>query len=218
MSTCGSVTSPATDQVAAHDMLRDWSASVRPRSDARSNQIEPCLSTRMMVPASPGEVEVVRAVFDGMSEESRRRRFLVSMPMMAPTVARALTAVDGVRHVAIVAQTAGDRPTPVGIGRYVVTAPGTAEISLAVIDSWHRRGVGRRLLRELARTALRSGITTFEGTLLADNVAVRALLESELHVRSWKPDGGVTSFIADLGPAQTMWKSAMPRVTAVSSA
>ncbi len=98
-----------------------------------------------------------------------------------------------------------------------MTTPGTAEVSIAVIDSWHRRGVGRRLLRELRASALRSGITAFEGTLLADNAAVRALLESELHMRSWQAGGGVTSFLADLGPARSTWNNATPRLKAVPS-
>ena len=75
-------------------------------------------------PLLPGEVEVQRQVFDGLSATSRTNRFLTSVDWLTSSMWRALDAIDGHDHVAWLASV-DERPA--GIGRFVRVAPCTAE-------------------------------------------------------------------------------------------
>src|SRR5262245_26447395 len=56
--------------------------------------------------------------------------------------------VDFVEHVALVAVVKeGGQPVIVGAGRYVVVAPGKAELAFAVIDQYQGQGIGAALMR-----------------------------------------------------------------------
>jgi len=64
----------------------------------------------------------------------------------------------------------GTRRDIVGIGRYVrLPDRHTAEISLAVEDSYQRRGIGTGLIEQLAKVARDNGISTFEADVLSEN-------------------------------------------------
>jgi GNAT superfamily N-acetyltransferase len=68
----------------------------------------------------------------------------------------------------------------VGVARYVRTADdaATADLAVAVVDAWHRRGVGRRLMTELIRQARGDGVARVMGTTLVDNHPSHGLLRS----------------------------------------
>ena len=68
----------------------------------------------------------------------------------------------------------------VGVARYV-RDPHTlraAEVAIAVVDEWHRRGVGVKLLSRLAQRAHEEGVRCFTGVIADDNVAVVALVRA----------------------------------------
>jgi GNAT superfamily N-acetyltransferase len=123
----------------------------------------------------PGEYHPVDAVFAGLSPESRYLRFHAGLPRLPDALREVLVAVDGSRHVALVAEALPDAE-PVGIARFVATAPDRAELAIAVIDPWHRRGVGRRLLEELRQRADQSGYRELTALVLPQNRAVLRLL------------------------------------------
>jgi RimJ/RimL family protein N-acetyltransferase len=129
-------------------------------------------------PLEPGEHAAVAAVFDGLSPASRQARYLAPVRTLTPAMLRALTDVDPARHVALVAEARGGRP--VGLARYVVDGPGHAEVAYEVVDDWHGRGVGARLLEALLDAARRHGIDTVHATVAADNDASLALLRRAL--------------------------------------
>ncbi|SDG92058.1 Acetyltransferase (GNAT) family protein [Lentzea fradiae] len=116
--------------------------------------------------------EAVDAVFAGLSAQSRYLRFHSPTPRLTASARRALTDVDGERHAALCARIGG---TPVAIARLIRTGEcGSAEIAVAVVDLWQRRGIGRRLLEELSAVAARMGVAELHGEVLPDN---RAMLE-----------------------------------------
>jgi acetyltransferase len=115
-------------------------------------------------PIGPHDRAALLAAFDRLSATSRYRRLL---------------SPDPARHRALVAEDPATREI-VGVARYVRTAGdvATADVAVAVVDDWHRRGVGRRLMTELIRLARRDGVTRVMGTTLVDNHASRGLLRS----------------------------------------
>ncbi|MFD9704044.1 GNAT family N-acetyltransferase [Lentzea sp. NPDC059081] len=121
--------------------------------------------------------EAVDAVFAGLSARSRYLRFHSPTPRLTSSARRVLTDVDGERHAAVCARVGGD---PVGIARVIKTAGCGAEIAVAVVDRWQRRGVGRRMLEELTSVAARMGVAELHGDVLHDNHAMLALVKKVL--------------------------------------
>lgn len=121
---------------------------------------------------APGEEHTVRAVFAGLSESSRARRFHGTVgDTLSEMVVRRLVDV-GPHHRAIVAEYLDrDGWVPVGIARYAALGDGEAEIAVAVVDAWHGRGVGTRLLHELRERATRDGVGRLVAHVHADNAA-----------------------------------------------
>ena len=52
-----------------------------------------------------------------------------------------------------------------------------AEFALVVEDAYHGKGIGTKLMENLARAACDNGITTFEGDILAENNEMMAVLK-----------------------------------------
>ena len=115
--------------------------------------------------------------FARLGPRSRYRRFLSPHGDLSTKELRYLTEVDHHDHEALVAL---DPRTEEGIGvaRYVRSSedPSTAELAVAVIDDWQRRGVGSRLVTELADRAREEGIRSFTALVLADNELMLNLL------------------------------------------
>lgn len=127
--------------------------------------------------ATPDDGAAVEQVFAGMSQASRRLRYLVSIDRLTPSMKQALLDVDGDRHVLLVAEVGPRRSRrAVGLARYVVDGPGRAEIAYEVVDAWQGRGVGTRLLRRLVAVARERGLDVLHGSVLAENRASLALL------------------------------------------
>jgi GNAT superfamily N-acetyltransferase len=132
-------------------------------------------------PYAPGDEGVTDAVFAGLSPTSRRRRYQAVAPELPVPVRTALTSVDGDRHVAFVAEVGlGRGRHPIGIARYVVDRPGRAELAYEVVDAWHGRGVGTRLVGALVGAARTAGLEELHATVLPENEASLALLRRHL--------------------------------------
>ncbi|MFI6102027.1 GNAT family N-acetyltransferase [Lentzea sp. NPDC051213] len=121
--------------------------------------------------------EAVDAVFEGLSAQSRYLRFHAPTPRLTASARRVLVAVDGERHAAVCARIGGE---PIGIARLIKTSECAAEIAVAVVDLWQRRGVGRRLLEALTEVAARLGVAELHGDVLPDNEGMLALVRKVL--------------------------------------
>ncbi|MDD7937956.1 GNAT family N-acetyltransferase [Actinomycetospora lutea] len=142
-----------------------------------------------------GEEQVLDDVFAGLSDQSRYLRFHSPVPRMVPAVRRALAAVDGRRHVALVAVADGE---PIGIARCIGLGSGRAELAIEVVDAWHGRGVGTLLLRALRDRAVAAGWQELSAEVLAENDAVRALLRKVFPVQGVERDGAELSLTLPL--------------------
>ena len=129
-------------------------------------------------PIVPADREPLADAFDRLSDRSRRQRFLGPKPRLSARELDYLTDVDHVTHEALVAidETTGEI---VGVGRYATGRDGGAgaDMALAVVDPWQRRGIGHGLAVRIVERARANGITRLTGTALADNLHVRSLLE-----------------------------------------
>ena len=69
-----------------------------------------------------------------------------------------------------------DSETPVGVGRYALTADDdTAEIAVTIADAWQGCGLGRLLLERVIDAARRNGVRRLTGDVLAANARMLAL-------------------------------------------
>jgi GNAT superfamily N-acetyltransferase len=133
------------------------------------------------------ERELVARFFGGLSEESRRRRFLQPMPRLPEAMLRRLVDVDGRRHVAMVATVDGECA---GIARWIALAnePGAAEVAVTVTDRYQGRGIGRLLAEALRPAAVRAGLTSLVCLVDPTNRPALQLLRS-LEVELASRDG-----------------------------
>ena len=163
-------------------------------------------------PIVPADREPLADAFDRLSDGSRRQRFLGPKPRLSTRELDYLTDVDHVTHEALVAidETTGEI---VGIGRYATGSAGgaVADMALAVVDAWQRRGIGHALAVRLVDRARANGITRLTGTALADNLRVRSLL-ARLGFRVGAVSGGVVEVELDVTRAERR-----ARATAVRS-
>jgi len=125
-------------------------------------------------PLAAGETAPLERVFAGLSERSRRMRFLGAMPVLGPGVLRTLSDVDHDRHGCWVASVGSD---PVAIGRYVKTAadPSVAEIALEVADRYQSHGLGGLLVDVVGAAAADVGVTRLLWMMDESNLRVRHL-------------------------------------------
>lgn len=121
-------------------------------------------------PITPEDQPLLIDVFDGMSEESRYRRFFTSLQMLSPRLLSDYTRLDHRDREAIIAIDPNSARA-LGIARYVrlTEDPDKAEVAVAVIDDWHGRGLGSALLSELTRRAQQAGIARFVANVQASN-------------------------------------------------
>jgi RimJ/RimL family protein N-acetyltransferase len=156
----------------------------------------------LMRPLGPGDRRRLEDAFARLGPRSRHLRFLGPKPALAPRELTALTELDHVRDDALAAIDAADGRL-VAVARYA-SFPGRighAEVAVAVVDDWQRRGLGTQLTAALLRRAVRHGVARLSATTLAENRGARALVDA-LGFRLAGRCGAVLEFALDL-PAQS---------------
>jgi GNAT superfamily N-acetyltransferase len=125
-------------------------------------------------PIVPADKESLRSGMAALSRESRYRRFFSAVQQLSDQQLVYFTEIDYHDHFAWVA-IAGDPSAPVprgvAVARYIRDRDDAdaAEFAIAVLDEYQGRGLGSRLLEQLARTAYEHDVRTFIATVLAEN-------------------------------------------------
>jgi ribosomal protein S18 acetylase RimI-like enzyme len=138
------------------------------------------------------------ALFNRLSPESRRRRFLGPKPELTERDLRYLTAVDHHWHEALAAVDRRDGSI-LGVARYVGHAgrPTAADVAVAVADEVQRQGIGTALTRCLIGRARANGFDALTASTLWENRPARALLK-QLGFHARGSEGSVIELELDL--------------------
>jgi len=147
----------------------------------------------------------VDTVFTSLSPHSRYLRFHSPAPRLTAGVRAQLVDLDGCRRAAMVAEVAAPAgPVPIGIARLAGSGSGPADVAVAVVDAWQRRGVGTRLFTALAGLAEEIGYTELHGAVLPHNVAMQGLVHATFPGARSAWDGDVVTVVVPIGPAWTI--------------
>jgi GNAT superfamily N-acetyltransferase len=160
------------------------------------------------------EGDLLDALMAGLSPRSRYLRFHVPLPALSADMRRVLLDVDGRDRIALVAE--ADDGAPVGIARVSRDrgSSGEAEIAVATVDAWHRRGVGRLLVTAVAARARAAGVRRLSARVLPENGAAIALFRSVFPVSLTRWDDGAVVLVALLGDGIDDWAVTMEDVFA----
>ncbi len=122
---------------------------------------------RLQTPV-PADFEDIKSFYDELSPESRFFRFHGFG--RTDTVARAAADATGVDRLALIGRHDG---RVVAASDYQgLREPGVAEIALAVADDDQRRGIGTRMLEQLAAVAAVRGVRRLDAAVLSNNRAM----------------------------------------------
>jgi len=151
----------------------------------------------MLRPVLPGDSERSNHPSVEFSADTLYRRF---MSTRAPSAAlmNYLFQVDYVDHFVWVLVDGADGPVVADV-RFVrdVDDPGTAEIAFIVADDYQGRGIGGFLMDALTIAARVGGVRRFTARLLADNLAMRHILDR--YGAEWERDEpGVVTTVFDV--------------------
>jgi ribosomal protein S18 acetylase RimI-like enzyme len=152
--------------------------------------------TVLVRPLRRGDVRTVMAMFERLSEQSRRARFNGPKPCLGASELRQLASVDRTRH-ALVAYVEDD-PRPVAIAR-LVREGRSAEVAFAVADEHQHRGIGSALTAELIADARAAGITEITALVSSNNRAAVALLRRIANVLDISLEGPELAIRAAIG-------------------
>lgn len=154
-------------------------------------------------PIGPHDRDRLRAGFEQASDESIYLRFLGPHPRLTDRELDYLTAVDHVRHEALIAVDP-DTGQSFGTARYVRDddSPESAEFAVGVGDQWMGIGLGTALLSALAGRAREAGIIRFTGVISAENQAIRALVRKVLGpYETRSTQDGAAEILVEVEPA-----------------
>jgi GNAT superfamily N-acetyltransferase len=125
----------------------------------------------------PGDIERIADLYEGLSPRSRFLRFMAPIQNLPVAALEHLADIDHEHHEAL---GAFDRRGLVASAHWFRSRrlPRHADLAIEVADHYQRRGVGSRLLHQIARQARAQGIGEFGATLLAQNTGAIALLRT----------------------------------------
>jgi RimJ/RimL family protein N-acetyltransferase len=155
-------------------------------------------------PIVPEDEPLLHEAVAAMSERTVYFRFFSPLKRMPDAMAHRLAVVDYNDRFALVATTRKPdaKERIVGVARYDrVPNTDVAEIAVAVIDEFQRRGLGSALMTILGKVAGEHGIKTFTLIVLPENQQMLGLLRKMGWIHRAKLSGGVYDISFDLPEA-----------------
>ncbi len=156
---------------------------------ATTHEVGDGLRVRLRL-ARPSDTPRVREFLEGLSPETRHKRFFTSMPAVPEHVVRHFTFYNPRERMIVVACALLDgRERILGLADVVLLETGVAELAVVVDDGLQERGVGKLLTEVIASLAVRQGATHLYAELLDDNTPMRRLMERLGHTVRTVEDG-----------------------------
>jgi acetate---CoA ligase (ADP-forming) len=154
---------------------------------------------RLRAPEAADEA-AIKDFFDRLDPESRYLRF--HGHVRSDRVAAHYAAADGVSRVALLAHRGGEIVAVAGYER--LRELGVAEVAFAVLASEQGRGLGTRMLEQLAAHAAAHGIDRFDASVLAENRRMLRLFSSAGFAVRRETSYGVTELSLDIRPTEQL--------------
>jgi acetate---CoA ligase (ADP-forming) len=147
-------------------------------------------TTLRLRPPRTDDTEELLAFFKRLSQESLYRRFH-GLPSLGPGLIEPVLEPDWVERGSLVGTLAEGDERIVALGSYArLRDPEIAEVAFAVADELQRRGVGTRLLEQLAGLAGEVGIRSFLAEVLAENRPMLRVFEDAGFEQTREFEGG----------------------------
>jgi RimJ/RimL family protein N-acetyltransferase len=144
---------------------------------ATTHEVNDGLRVRLRL-ARPSDTERVRAFLEGLSPETRHRRFFSPMPTVPEPIVRHFTYFDPRERQIVVAVTMTEGGEQiVGLADVALLDTGVAELAVVVDDKCQQQGIGKLLTEVIASLAVRQGATHLRAELLDHNVPMLRLME-----------------------------------------
>jgi acyl-CoA synthetase (NDP forming)/GNAT superfamily N-acetyltransferase len=157
-------------------------------------------STMRFQAAAPLDFDDIKAFYDGLSRDSRYLRFHGFG--RTDTAALADAQASGADRLALIGR--HDSRVVAVAGYNGLREPGVAEVAFAVADDDQRRGIGMRMLEQLAAIAAGRGIHRFDAEVMFGNRAMLDVFEhAGFAVRRWGSAGEVTVSL-DITPTEAL--------------
>ncbi len=136
-------------------------------------------STLRLRPPARADADAILDFFRALSEQSLYMRFH-GFPSLGPEVVEQVLESDWVERGALLGSLVEDgSERVVALANYTrLRDPTTAETAFAVADTFQRRGVGTRLVEQLAERAAHHGIERFVALVLPDNRRMLGVFEA----------------------------------------
>ncbi len=150
-------------------------------------------------PIRPDDDDGLRRFHAGQSEESIYLRFFAPIRELPDRDVERFTHVDYRERVALVVTI---RDEFIGVGRYDVVTPGTAEVAFNISDHHQGRGIGSVLLEHLAAIAQQLGVGRFVAEVLPQNRKMLAVFSEAGYEVSRRIEDGVVSVSFDIHPTE----------------
>jgi acetyltransferase len=152
-------------------------------------------------PIRPDDAGRLHEHFRGLSEQSRRNRFLGAVNELPPREIERLANMDRPGELALVAfADCGSDAVMIAEAIHVI-APGSVrcEFALSVTDGWQRRGLGTLLLRLIECRARLLAARHLYGDVLRSNTAMKGLARNTgFSLRTPVSDARLVEIVKDL--------------------
>ena len=144
----------------------------------------------------PSDAVLVRAFLEGLTAETRQRRFLVPMPQVSESIVRHFTFYDPRERITFAATVPGEVGEQiVGLADAAFVGTGLAEIGVVVADEHQHQGLGKLLSEAVASIAIKRGATHLKAQMLSGNVPMQRLFERLGRTVRSVEDGTSTAYV-----------------------
>lgn len=124
----------------------------------------------LLRPIKPEDENLLRELFNSLSEESMRYRFFQVIKEMSHETMTRYCNIDYSREIAIIAETQVKKKKIVGVARMILQPDRRkGEFAVVVADKWQGLGLGSKLVKQIIEVSKDMGLDTLSADVLTSN-------------------------------------------------